>query len=159
VKRLGHVVDSSSVEQTRRFGQRIGQALRGGEVIALTGALGTGKTQLVKGLAAGNGEGDVSRVTSPTFTLVHEYAGRVYLYHVDAYRLGNGAELAALGLHEMIRPESAVVIEWAEKVEEILPPDRLTVRFEMTGESGRRMTVEPGGPASERLLERIVNDE
>ncbi|MHC4611575.1 MAG: tRNA (adenosine(37)-N6)-threonylcarbamoyltransferase complex ATPase subunit type 1 TsaE, partial [Planctomycetota bacterium] len=78
MKQAAHILDSDSVEQTRRFGQRIGRLLHGGEVIALTGQLGAGKTQLVKGIATGNGHQDASQVTSPTFTLVHEYSGRLY---------------------------------------------------------------------------------
>ena len=158
MKRPGHIVDSNNVEQTRRLGRRIGRALRGGEVVALVGRLGAGKTQLVKGIAVGNGTQDWARVTSPTFTLVHEHAGQVCLYHVDAYRLSSGDELAALGLEEMIGPASAVVIEWAEKVAKALPADRLTVRFETTGESSRRLTLEAAGPSSQTLLERVLND-
>jgi tRNA threonylcarbamoyladenosine biosynthesis protein TsaE len=154
-----HVVHTNSVEETRRFGRLIGAALAGGELIALVGPLGAGKTQLVKGLAAGNGEPDASRVTSPTFVLVNEYPGRVCLHHLDAYRLSGGAEFAGLGFEEMISPSSSAVLEWADRVEEVLPADRLTVRFEVTGETSRRLTLDAGGPSSQRLLTAIIGDD
>ncbi|HUU83829.1 MAG TPA: tRNA (adenosine(37)-N6)-threonylcarbamoyltransferase complex ATPase subunit type 1 TsaE [Phycisphaerae bacterium] len=152
------VVHSDSVDQTRRLGQRMGAALAGGEVIALVGPLGAGKTQFVKGLAVGNGQADPSRVTSPTFVLVNEYSGRIYVYHVDAYRLGGSGELVALGFDEMISPASCVVLEWADRVEGVLPEDCLTIRFEPTGETSRRLTMDAGGPSSQRLLDSIRDD-
>ncbi|MHC4089349.1 MAG: tRNA (adenosine(37)-N6)-threonylcarbamoyltransferase complex ATPase subunit type 1 TsaE [Planctomycetota bacterium] len=158
MKQAAHILDSDSVEQTRQFGQRIGRLLHGGEVIALTGQLGAGKTQLVKGIATGNGHQDASQVTSPTFTLVHEYSGRLYLYHVDAYRLGDAAELAGLGLDEMIARRSAVVIEWADRIWQALPADRLDIQFETTGEALRRITLQPTGPSAGRLLKRILDE-
>ncbi|MCH7813365.1 MAG: tRNA (adenosine(37)-N6)-threonylcarbamoyltransferase complex ATPase subunit type 1 TsaE [Planctomycetes bacterium] len=139
---LTRCIETDSPEATRALGRRLGEALRGGEVIALIGALGAGKTQLVKGIAAGNGGTDPSLVTSPTFTLVNEYTGRVYLYHLDAYRLSSGAELAALGLDEMMRDDAAVVIEWADRALGALPRDRLTIRLEATGAESRRLTFE-----------------
>ena len=152
------VVQTASVDQTRRFGHRVGAALLGGELIALVGPLGAGKTQFVKGLAAGNGRTDPSRVTSPTFVLINEYRGRVHVYHVDAYRLSGGSELAGLGFDEMVTPTSCVVLEWADRVEDALPEDRLTIRFEVTGETSRRLTVEAGGQSSQRVLDSIRDD-
>ena len=146
------------MEQTRQFGQRVGGSLAGGELIALVGLLGAGKTQFVKGVAAGNGRTDPSQVTSPTFVLINEYRGRLHLYHVDAYRLSGGSELAGLGFDEMVTPASCVVIEWADRVEDVLPEDRLTIRFEVTGETSRRLTIEAGGPSSQRVLDSIQDD-
>ena len=119
---------------------------------SLIGPLGAGKTQLVKGIAAGNGQTDPTQVTSPSFVLVKEYPGRRYLYHVDAYRLKGGHDLDALGLDEMISPESAVVIEWADRVEDALPEDRLTIRIEPTGDTSRSFVLDAGGPFAQRLL-------
>ena len=149
---LGHEFESHNVEQTFRFARRLGEVLRGGEVIALIGPLGAGKTQFVKGLAAGNGHPDPSGVTSPTFTLVNEYPGRFDLYHLDAYRLRSGDELAALGFDEMTRADSVVVIEWADRVTPALPDDRVTILFESTGDTSRRLTLTVAGPTSRRLL-------
>ncbi|MCP4251266.1 MAG: tRNA (adenosine(37)-N6)-threonylcarbamoyltransferase complex ATPase subunit type 1 TsaE [bacterium] len=152
MNRAVHSVETNSPEATRALGRRLGEALRGGEVIALIGPLGAGKTQLVKGIAAGNGATDPSQVTSPTFTLVNEYPGRVDLYHLDAYRLSGGAELAALGLDEMMRDDAAVVIEWADRAEEVLPTDRLTVRLEATGAESRRLTFQSADSLRDELV-------
>ena len=148
-------VNTDSPEQTLALGRRIGTLLAGGEVIALIGPLGAGKTQLVKGIAAGNGQTDPTQVTSPSFVLVKEYPGRRYLYHVDAYRLKGGHDLDALGLDEMISPESAVVIEWADRVEDALPGDRLTIRIVPTGDTTRSFGLGAGGPSAHRLLRDV----
>jgi len=96
--------------------------LNGGEILALHGVLGSGKTQLVKGLARGLGyRGDV---TSPTFTLVHEYrGGRLPVYHLDLYRIKGEKEAIAIGLEEYVPSDGVTVIEWPERMETILPPD------------------------------------
>ena len=116
------------------------------------GQLGAGKTQLVKGIAAGNSVSDPTQVTSPTFTLANEYAGRLHLYHLDAYRLETGDDLDALGFEEMIEPGCAAVVEWADRVQDALPDDRLTVRFELTGAESRRLTITASGETSQCLL-------
>ncbi|MFQ5490052.1 MAG: tRNA (adenosine(37)-N6)-threonylcarbamoyltransferase complex ATPase subunit type 1 TsaE [Phycisphaerae bacterium] len=148
-------VTTTSPDATRAFGRRLGQSLAGREVIALIGPLGAGKTQLVKGIAAGLGWADPGEVTSPTFVLVNEYPGRLHLYHIDAYRLSGGAGLEALGIDEMVADDSAVVVEWADKVADVLPEDRLTIRLEPTGENSRRLVFQASGLESRRLLERI----
>ena len=150
------VVHSNCVEDTLQLGRRIGAALRGGWVIGLVGDLGVGKTQLAKGIAEGNRTpGDrVPEVTSPTFVLVNEYAGRVTFYHVDAYRLRCGAELDDLGVEEMIAA-GAVAIEWADRVAGALPPDHLTVTGRSTGETNRVWTLSHTGPTSRGWLRRI----
>lgn len=144
-------IQTNSVDQTLALAARIGRALVGGEAIALIGGLGSGKTHFVKGLADGAGVCDAQDVNSPTFVLVHEYVGRVYLYHVDAYRLRNAAEFAALGAEEMFQSDGTVVIEWADRILDVLPQDRLTVRLEVAGPTQRHMTLEATGPRSERL--------
>ena len=150
------VVNTDSPEQTRALGERIGSLLVGGEVIALIGPLGAGKTQLVKGIAAGNGQTDPTQVTSPSFVLVKEYPGRRYLYHLDAYRLKGGHDLDALGLDEMIGPDSAVAIEWADRVEDALPEDRLTIHIKPTGDTSRVFVLQAGGPSAQRLARRLA---
>ena len=106
---------SRSVEQTVNLGKTIAQHLAGGETLALIGPLGSGKTHLVKGLSLGlDVTGDL--VHSPTFTLINEYEGRLMLYHIDAYRLDNADQLAALGFDELSDNHSAVVVEWADLV-------------------------------------------
>jgi tRNA threonylcarbamoyladenosine biosynthesis protein TsaE len=98
------------------LGRRIGAQLRGGEVFAICGPLGSGKTHLIKGIATGAGAPDSTDVTSPTFVIVNEYAGRLDLYHIDAYRLASAAEFEMLGFDDFCYPESVVLIEWADKV-------------------------------------------
>ena len=143
---------SHSVEQTRALGVRLGRILTGGEVIALIGPLGAGKTQWVKGLSEGAGVSDPDAVNSPTFVLVNEYAGRVYLHHLDAYRLSGPADLIALGFDEMICSGSTVVVEWADRVISVLPEDRLTITLEIAGRSERHIRGVAYGPTSRRLL-------
>ena len=98
------------------LGRRIGARLRGGEVFAICGPLGSGKTHLIKGIAAGAGAKDRQNVTSPTFVLVNQYAGRFDLYHIDAYRLESVADFERLGFDDFCYPESVVLIEWADKI-------------------------------------------
>ena len=111
----------NSAEVAQAFGERWAADLKGGEVFALTGVLGAGKTQLVKGIARGLGYR--GQVTSPTFTLVNEYiGGRLTLYHIDLYRMKSQEEALAFGIEEYLPPASGVtVIEWPERIEGLLP--------------------------------------
>ena len=111
---------SNSAEETIEIGRKIGERLKGGEVIGIYGTLGSGKTHLIKGIAAGTGAEESRRVTSPTFVIVNEYKGRLDVYHIDAYRLDTIAEFEALGFDDFCYAQSAVVIEWADKIEESL---------------------------------------
>jgi tRNA threonylcarbamoyladenosine biosynthesis protein TsaE len=116
-------ITTNSAAATVELGRRIGACLKGGEVFALVGNLGTGKTHLIKGISLGLEATDSDQVSSPTFVLVNEYFGRnglVHIYHIDAYRLETPAEFAALGFEEYCRPDSVVLIEWADKVEAVL---------------------------------------
>ena len=150
------VIHANSVEATLQLGQRIGAALDCGWVIGLLGELAVGKTHLAKGIADGNRRpGDAPpEVTSPTFILVNEYPGRVTFYHVDGYRLYSAGEMDRLGIEEMIA-EGAVVVEWADRVADGLPPDRLTVAGRSTGETSRVWTLSAAGPISQEWLARI----
>ena len=117
-------------------GTRCGREARRGDVFALTGDLGAGKTQFVKGLVAGLGSDD--EVTSPTFTLIHEYtSGRLPVYHLDFYRLNHRDELRQLGLEDYFNGEGVCVIEWADRFPEILPAWAEWLWFETRGESER----------------------
>lgn len=132
---------SASPEQTRFIGQLVGSILAAGDCLALSGPLGAGKTQFVKGLAAGLGVPDDEPVTSPSFVLVREYAGRLRLFHVDAYRLGGSAELWSLGLEEILEePDAVVAIEWADRVAEAVPRQACWIGFEHAGVNARRIT-------------------
>ena len=114
---------SHSSDETIEIGGKIAAALEGGEIIALIGPLGSGKTHLVKGIAVGLGAADSKLVNSPTFVLINEYTGpkmRLDVYHVDAYRLGSIGEFEMLGFDDLCRPDSVVLIEWADKVQSAL---------------------------------------
>ena len=110
-------ITSRSVEETLALGRRIGDGLRGGEVFAICGPLGSGKTHLIKGIAVGAGAQDRESVTSPTFVIVNQYRGRFDLYHIDAYRIESIAEFEMLGFDDFCYPQSVVLIEWADKIE------------------------------------------
>ena len=119
-------------DDTLKFGQELGSLLQAGDVIALIGDLGAGKTTLTQGIALGLGVTD--RVTSPTFTLVQEYKGRVPLFHFDPYRLERPEDVYDFGFEEYMERGGVVVVEWADKVVALLPSDRLTLT--LTEESG-----------------------
>ena len=141
------IFESDSVEATHDFGVRLAERVRPGDVIALVGELGAGKTQLVKGIARGLGVADDRRVTSPTFVLIHEYAGRIPIFHADAYRLHSARELADVGIEEDYTAGGLTVIEWADRVAGVLPESYLRIEIEITGESARRFTLTAvGGP-------------
>ncbi len=149
-------VTSASVDQTRSLGRRVGELLQPGICIGLVGPLGAGKTQFVKGLAAGVGVPDDVTVNSPTFVIVNEYPGRLHVYHVDAYRLGGVDELAALGFEEMTRSGGVVAVEWADRVAALLPEDHLAVHFDHTGESSRHITLRAFGPQSQSIAAALA---
>lgn len=151
----GLVRVSQSPEGTLALGVDIGKCLIGGLTIGLVGPLGAGKTQLIKGIAVGNGLNDERQVTSPTFTLVQEYPGRFTLFHLDVYRLSKPGEFAGLGVMEMIRPDSVVLVEWADRVADELPGDSLWATLEVTGDAQRRLSLRAGGPFSADQLDRL----
>ena len=151
-----HTVDlvSHSTEQTRRLGSRLGELLEGGEVICLLGELGTGKTCLVQGI--GTGLGVTDRITSPTFTLINEYRGeRLTLYHVDLYRIADAEAALAFGLDETIYGEGVCAIEWAARVREAWPEERLLVSLRHIDETKRGVTLRAFGARYRRLLARF----
>jgi tRNA threonylcarbamoyladenosine biosynthesis protein TsaE len=110
-------VVSNSPEETIELGRKVGSQLKGGEVIAVCGALGSGKTHLIKGIASGAGAAEARKITSPTFVIINEYKGRLDVYHIDAYRLDSISEFEMIGFDDYCQPQSVVLIEWADKVE------------------------------------------
>ncbi len=136
-------ITTTSPQETIRLGYNIGQKLAGGEIIAVCGELGSGKTHLIKGIAAGVGAEDSARiVNSPTFVIVNEYSGRLDIFHIDAYRLNSVAEFEQIGFDDFCYPGSVVLIEWADKIESTL---RLTdyIRIELfhAGQTGRKIHI------------------
>jgi tRNA threonylcarbamoyladenosine biosynthesis protein TsaE len=126
-------LSTRSVEQTRALGAALAAGLLPGDVVALAGDLGAGKTAFVQGVARGLGSTD--HVGSPTFTLVREYAGRVKILHMDVYRLDRIQDVFDLGFDELFDPEAVLLIEWGEAIEAALPVDHLVVRIEAPDES------------------------
>ncbi len=148
---------SNSPDETIQLGRRIGAALKGGEVIGLVGPLGSGKTHLIKGIAAGTGATDASRVSSPTFVIVNEYlstSAGLDVYHIDAYRIQSIAEFEMLGFDELCQPDSVVVIEWADKVAQSLQDiDPIRIELSHIDETHRRIVLRN----APRRLCRILN--
>ena len=140
--------ESSSVEQTEQIAAEVAATLIGGEVIALHGDLGAGKTQFVRGLVRGLG-GDPLRVSSPTYVLLHIYAPspeavdamRLPVFHLDAYRVGGADDFEAIGFSELLEQGGVVVVEWPSRVEELLSRERIDVRIEPTGENSRQIEI------------------
>lgn len=134
-------VTTNSDMETMAAGEAFAKTLKAGDVVALHGNLGAGKTVFVKGMARGLGVDGL--VTSPTFTILREYEGRLPLYHFDVYRISDSDEMEDTGYFEVINSGGVTVIEWAEKIGELLPEDVMNVRIEITGESGRKIAL-PG---------------
>jgi tRNA threonylcarbamoyladenosine biosynthesis protein TsaE len=130
-------------EETENIGRILGELLPPGAVVALRGELASGKTCLVRGLAAQFASGE--NVSSPTFTIVNEYGSTRKLYHVDLYRLNDIADLAEIDCENLFDPDGVSVIEWAERAEKLLPPNRLDILFEHIDETTRRLTLTDTG--------------
>ncbi len=144
--------------ETRRLAEKVGRLASAGTLIALLGDLGSGKTVFAQGLARGLGVGEDQYVTSPTYTLIHEYPGRHRLYHVDLYRLGGPEEMEEIGLWEILGGSGVVAVEWAERLGQDLPAARLAVRFESDPalpDTSRRIRFTAHGRAAEEILEGV----
>ena len=133
---------SNSPDETIKLGRRLGSQLKGGEVVAVCGSLGSGKTHLIKGIAAGAGAKDYRHISSPTFVIVNEYSGRLDIYHIDAYRLNSVSEFEMLGFDDFCYPRSVVLIEWADKIESALQAlDYIRIELEHAGKTKREIHV------------------
>lgn len=142
---------SQSSLHTERIGERLARLARPGDVLALSGELGAGKTVLAKGVAAGLGL-DPADVASPTFIILREhYGGRMPLFHLDLYRL-EGQDLGTTGWEETLDAGGITVIEWPDRAGDALPPDRLDIRLEHIADTKRRVLMEATGPRAEQLL-------
>ncbi len=136
------VIETHSAEETIELGATLAQTLRPPKVVLLRGDLGAGKTTLVKGIARAFEAAEEEDVTSPTFTLVHEYRGpQVTLYHIDLYRIDTERELDTLGLDDLMEPGNVLLIEWGEKFERFAKGRDVEISIERIGECDRRITV------------------
>jgi tRNA threonylcarbamoyladenosine biosynthesis protein TsaE len=147
-------IESNSLERTSELGTKLAACLFPGAVVGLVGPLGAGKTHLVRAIVAGLG-GDVQRVSSPTFALIHEYAARMPVFHFDAYRLPKPGAFADLGAEEYFAGEGVCLIEWADRVEDILPADQLRIVIEHLGPTNRRFTLTAFGEPYLELLRQF----
>jgi len=148
-----YTINTMSSEQTCQFAERLARLLKPGDVIALEGDLGAGKTTFTKGLALGL---DIKKtVNSPTFTIIKEYHGRLPLYHMDVYRIENAYE--DLGFDEYFEGNGVTVVEWAHIIEEQLPSERLTIYLYHGDHDTRKIVLVPSGKRYEQLCKEIFS--
>lgn len=146
--------ESDSVHATIAFGERLAEHLVPGDVLALSGDLGSGKTHFTKGVAGAFGV-DHDVVNSPTFVLLQQYEGRLNVFHFDTYRLGDASEFEDIGGLEVLESGGVILIEWPERVEELLPERTVWIRFEQTSEQTRSICVCAGGTRSAALVGQL----
>lgn len=151
-----NIIKTSSPEETAGVGEKLALLLRAGDVICLNGDLGAGKTRFAQGVACGLGV--AGPVTSPTFTLINEYQGRLPLYHMDVYRLTGPLEMEDLGYEEYFYSDGVTLVEWAERVEELLPGERLDIYIKRGtgGEESREISAAPRGERYRLLVEELM---
>jgi len=148
------VIETASADETRELGAALGALLANGDVVALRGELGTGKTVLAQGIAVALGfDGYVS---SPSFVIVNEYRGRVDIHHVDLYRIADAAEIDDLGYRELFFGDGVALVEWAERGSGFLPGDLVDIHIESTGRDQRTITVSASGHRSEEIVRELT---
>lgn len=143
------------LNETEKFGQRLGNLLQGGDVLSLTGDLGAGKTTLTKSIGIGLEVKDY--ITSPTFTLINEYKGRAWVYHFDVYRLEDEMDLLDLGYEDYFYSNGVTIVEWGDKIEDILPEDRINIRIEKGKELDERIITLDGEGDRYRQIVKELN--
>ncbi|UCC66950.1 MAG: tRNA (adenosine(37)-N6)-threonylcarbamoyltransferase complex ATPase subunit type 1 TsaE [Deltaproteobacteria bacterium] len=145
---------SDTPHETERIGSLAGEMLKNGDVVALSGELGTGKTTLIKGIAQGIGF-DSGEVVSPSFTFINEYDGPLPLFHIDLYRLENEKELYEIGYEEYMQGDGVVVIEWADKVPHAVPEESLWITLRYLDAERREIIVTARGARYEKIIEHL----
>lgn len=146
---------STSVTATFELGRKLGRGLQAGDLVAFTGDLGAGKTCCIQGIAAGLGVHDRKAVTSPTYTLIHEYQGRIPLYHFDVYRLARENDLYDLGYEEYFYGNGVTVIEWADRITSFLPDEHLVVHVLIQLDQTRCICLHAYGDHYQQLVRSI----
>jgi tRNA threonylcarbamoyladenosine biosynthesis protein TsaE len=131
---------SKSPARTKKIGEKIGKKLKKGDVIALIGGLGAGKTVITKGIMSGM-EVRSHRITSPTFVLMNVYKGRLPVYHFDVYRLNSINEMIDLGYEDYFYGDGVTIVEWADKIEKLLPKNCIKIKINIVGEREREIKV------------------
>jgi tRNA threonylcarbamoyladenosine biosynthesis protein TsaE len=147
---------SNSPEDTLAIARELGAALRPGDVVALHGDLGAGKTLFCKGVGEALGI-PPDRIVSPTFTIVTEHEGRIPLTHIDVYRLAGARDADEIGMRELLSGDSVCLVEWAEKIEELLPTDCIQVTFFFSGDDRRQIAIAaPDLPGFDEFRDRSI---
>jgi tRNA threonylcarbamoyladenosine biosynthesis protein TsaE len=146
---------AATAADMQALGERLGRALRAGDVVALVGPLGAGKTTFVQGVARGTGVPPDRHVASPTFALVNEHPGRVPLVHADLYRINAAAELEELGLADA-SDRAALAIEWLDRFPDVVAADRLEIHIAVDAGGGRRLTLRGAGPRGAALAAALA---
>lgn len=147
---------SHSVEQTQRLGTRLGALLQKGDLVCLSGDMGAGKTVFSAGIGRG-WEAEIL-LTSPTFNLVHEHhrsRDNQRLYHLDCYRLKGTEDAESIGLDDLLEGNGPVIVEWAERIEKLLPPERLWIEVRVVEETRRNFLIEATGERAKALIEQF----
>ena len=152
------VLQSSSPAETEELARRLGAITAPGMFIALCGALGGGKTCFTRGFVAAAAPGSAHLVASPTFAIMNEYPGIPTVFHFDFYRLTSADEITELGFVEYFQGTGICIAEWAERLDGLLPSDRLHITFTHGGDDQRTITIDAHGSAAKALLARIADD-
>jgi len=149
------IFQTKSSAETIRIGKSIGSHLLPGDVVALVGELGAGKTQFIKGMATGIGVGKPTYISSPSFTLINEYPGRIPFYHIDLFRLEREKEAEELGLEDYFQGKGIAAIEWADKIPSFLPKEILLIHIAYTGIHTRSLEIIGKGKRYQDLVKEL----
>lgn len=147
---------SNNTESTSSFGTALGRFMLKGQVVALSGELGAGKTTLIKAICKGAGIPDDIVVSSPSYTLVNEYDGKIPVYHFDFYRLEGAKDIHELGYDEYLDGDGISLVEWADIAPEIIPPEHLELKIDIRGESERKLTLTARGKSYEKIVDSLL---
>ncbi len=147
----------NNLKDTEQVGKIIARCLEGGAVLCLDGDLGVGKTAITQFIAREFGVEDY--ITSPTFTIIKEYEGRLPFYHMDVYRIDSEEDMYDLGYEEYIYSHGVTIIEWSNKIEDILPDERINIKIQRLNDTSRIMTIDGRGRVFEKIAEELKNYE
>lgn len=147
-------IKTTSVKETIAIGKKLGKLMSPGDVIYLTGELGAGKTCFVKGIAKGLGIRGKD-ITSPTFIIINEYKGKIPLYHIDLYRIGVIDDLRDIGMDEIVYGKGVTAIEWAERIKDVLPDERLDVTLKWVDDKTRTIEMNAFGRHHKEMLDKL----
>ena len=151
-------ITTGSPQETEQLGVEIGSLLSSGCFVALLGQLGGGKTCLTRGVVASLAPQSAHLVASPTYAIMNCYPGDTPVYHFDFYRLTGDNDIAELGFEELFYGDGVCIVEWSERLTELLPPDVLTILFEYAGDNRRMITMTSSGQKSDALLEQLEEE-